>query len=113
MIDKKLFENLTFMEISAKEHTGTDILLDKICEIFKVSDIPCDGRTITNPRHASTLMRAFERISSAAEAFRDGIYADIAVSDIEHAINILGEITGKSARDSILSEIFSRFCVGK
>ncbi|MBQ9984739.1 MAG: tRNA uridine-5-carboxymethylaminomethyl(34) synthesis GTPase MnmE [Oscillospiraceae bacterium] len=112
-IDKSVFSKLQVMEISAKERIGTDALLDRICEIFEISDIPCDGKTVTNPRHASTLMRAYERISAAAEAFRGGIYADIAVSDIEHAINILGEITGRSAQDAIVSEIFSRFCVGK
>lgn len=113
VIDKSVFGTLPTVEISAKERRGTDALLDKICEIFEISDIPCDGRTVTNPRHASTLIRAEERIRSAANAFRDGIYADLAVSDIEDAINILGEITGRSAQDSIISEIFSRFCVGK
>ena len=113
VIDTSVFDGLPVVEISAKNNTGTDVLLDKICEIFEVSEIPCDGRTVTNPRHASTLRRAEERIRYAADAFRNGTYPDLAVSDIEEAINILGEITGNSAQDSIITEIFSRFCVGK
>ncbi len=113
IVDKTIFEPLPTVEISAKNNLGTDILLDKICEIFEVADIPCDGRTVTNPRHASTLKRAEERIRAAADGFCSGIYADLAVSDIEDAINILGEITGRSAQDAIITEIFSRFCVGK
>ena len=111
--DRSAFENLNTIELSAKEKLGTDKLLDMICEIFKTSEIPCDGRTVTNPRHASTLKRAEARIRAAADAFAGGIFADLAVCDIEEAINTLGEITGASAQDSILTEIFSRFCVGK
>lgn len=113
VVDKTVFKPLPTVEISAKNNLGTDILLNKICEVFEIADIPCDGRTVTNPRHASTLKRAEERIRAAADGFLNGIYADLAVSDIEDAINILGEITGQSAQDSIISEIFSRFCVGK
>ncbi len=113
VIDRSVFGDLPIIEISAKLNTGTKAVVDKICEIFNVSNIPCDGRTLTNPRHASTLIRAEERIRSAADAFSGGIYADLAVSDIEDAINTLGEITGNSAQDTIINEIFSRFCVGK
>lgn len=112
-LDKKIFDGMTVIELSAKENIGTDKLTDKICEMFELSDIPCDGRTVTNPRHASTLLRAEERIRAAADAFSGGIYPDLAVSDIEYAINILGEITGKSAQEAVIGEIFSRFCVGK
>ncbi|MBQ8003760.1 MAG: tRNA uridine-5-carboxymethylaminomethyl(34) synthesis GTPase MnmE [Oscillospiraceae bacterium] len=113
VIDKSVFGDLPVIEISAKTNIGTDLLIKKICEIINISDIPCDGKTLTNPRHASTLIRAEERIRAAADAFLGGIYADLAVSDIEDAINILGEITGNSAQDTIINEIFSRFCVGK
>lgn len=113
VIHRSIFGDLPVVEISAKLNSGTQTVIDKICEIFNVSDIPCDGRTLTNPRHASTLIRAEERIRAAADAFAGGIYADLAVSDIEAAINILGEITGNSAQDTIINEIFSRFCVGK
>lgn len=113
VIDKSVFRELSTVEISAKEQLGIDALLDKVCDIFEVADIPCDGRTVTNPRHVSALMRAQTRILAAADAFAGGIYADLAVSDIEDAINVLGEITGRSAQESIVEEIFSRFCVGK
>jgi len=113
VLDKEAFSNLPTIEISAKEKTGTDKLLDMICDVFEIADIPCDGKTVTNPRHASTLMRATYSIKSSADAFRGGIYPDLAVSDIENAINILGEITGLHAQDAIIADIFSRFCVGK
>ena len=113
VIDKSIFSDLITAEVSAKEKDNTALLLDMICDIFKIADIPCDGKTVTNPRHASTLTRAREYINASAEAFRNGIYPDLAVSDIENAINTLGEITGLHAQDTIIADIFSRFCVGK
>ncbi|MBR5543149.1 MAG: tRNA uridine-5-carboxymethylaminomethyl(34) synthesis GTPase MnmE [Oscillospiraceae bacterium] len=107
------FSPLPTVVLSAKENKGTDELLALICKTVGASDIPCDGRTVTNPRHASTLMRAHDAIVSAAEGFKNGTYPDLCVTDIENAINILGEITGNCAQDVIISEIFSRFCVGK
>lgn len=112
-IDKSVFSDLPTIELSAKEKIGTEELTDMICDIFKIADIPCNGKTVTNPRHASTLMRARDSIALAADAFKSGVYPDLAVSDIENAINILGEITGLHAQDTIIADIFSRFCVGK
>ena len=38
---------------------------------------------------------------------------DLAALDLEIAMERLGEIDGRSVREDIVSEIFSRFCVGK
>lgn len=113
VIDKEIFSPLPTIEISAKERLGTDDLSDLITETVGISELPCDGKTVTNPRHASAIDRAEAFIRSAADSFRDGVFPDLAVSDIEAAINTLAEITGNFAQDSILTEIFSRFCVGK
>lgn len=112
-LKKGVFSGLNTIEVSAKKKIGTRDLLDYISEILGTSDLPCDGRVVTNPRHASTLSRAEDAILSAANAFSDGTFPDIAVCDVENAISILGEITGHHAQEAILSEIFSRFCVGK
>ncbi len=113
VIDKALFDGLTTIEISAKERLGTDKLSDLITETIGIAELPCDGKIITNPRHASAIDRAESLIRKAADGFAGGIFADLAVSDIEAAINTLAEITGNFAQDSVISEIFSRFCVGK
>ncbi len=113
VLNSSVFAPLPTLTLSAKEGIGIPELCDLVCEIVGAKDIACDGTTVTNPRHASTLLRAYDAIVQAAEGFKNGTYADLAVTDIENAINILGEITGKSAQDVIVSEIFSRFCVGK
>ncbi len=112
-LDMSAFGNAETLKICAKSGDGISTLCERIYDIFADLDISCDGKTVTNPRHASTLRRAGERITAAADAFDLGMTPDVAVIDVESAINILGELTGATATDEVLSEIFSRFCVGK
>ena len=35
------------------------------------------------------------------------------LTDAEEALDALGELTGRTAREEIVQQIFSRFCVGK
>ena len=38
---------------------------------------------------------------------------DLSSIDIKEAWQYLGEISGKSASEDVINEIFSKFCVGK
>ena len=39
--------------------------------------------------------------------------ADAVLTDAEEALSALGELTGRTAGEEIVSRIFQRFCVGK
>lgn len=112
-LDTSVFDGLASITVSAKDPSCADSLLSIISETVGAGNIACDGSTVTNPRHASALARASERISAAADALSGGFSPDAAMYDVEEALNILGELTGKRASENIISEIFSRFCVGK
>ena len=49
----------------------------------------------------------------AARAGKEGLSEEFIALDLQEAVAILGCVTGRSAIDSILDEIFSRFCIGK
>ena len=57
--------------------------------------------------------RARDAVRRAAEALETGITPDAVLTDAEEALDALGELTGRTAREEIVSRIFSRFCVGK
>ena len=72
------------------------------------------GRTgLFSRAHFSALSGAAERIRDAVEACRRGYGTDLAASDLERAAALLGEIDGRGVSEAVVSEIFSRFCVGK
>lgn len=104
-------ENL--VSISAKEKQGMDALSACIRRVLAVQTIPCDGSVITNARHAAAVRTALECVRGAESALQNGLTPDVAVGEIEQAVALLGEVTGKTASDAVLTRIFERFCVGK
>ena len=101
-------------EVSAKTGEGLNGLRSEIKRLYNVADIAdANGAVITNMRHKTALIHASEALSRAQEALAGGMPTDIASIDINEAIDSLGEITGETVSESVVSEIFHNFCVGK
>ena len=47
------------------------------------------------------------------EALAAGVTPDALLTDVEEALEALGELTGQSVREDVTARIFQRFCVGK
>lgn len=63
-------------------------------------------------RHYSALLRAKSALENALAACEYSPLELVAV-DVKAAWDALGEITGETATESIIGEIFAKFCVGK
>ena len=57
--------------------------------------------------------RAGEALCRGREALEAGLTPDAVLTDAEEALDALGELTGRTAKEEIVERIFSRFCVGK
>lgn len=73
------------------------------------SDLP----VVSNPRHKEALSRALARVSAASDGVSNGASLDLLASDLRQAMAALGEITGESVNEDLLTTIFGSFCVGK
>ena len=67
---------------------------------------------LVEERHYQALSRAKEALKSAL-ADIDSAPLDLLSVTVQEAWETLGEITGETASEEIISEIFSKFCVGK
>ncbi|MBR5011921.1 MAG: hypothetical protein IKY12_05115 [Clostridia bacterium] len=67
---------------------------------------------VTNAREFAALTEAIELITDAVQAAKM-LGADTAASDLERAIAVICELDGKAVSENVVSDIFSRFCVGK
>ena len=68
---------------------------------------------VFSARQASELTVCAAALSRAADNLAVGLTYDICADDVREAMSSLGSLCGRSAREDVINEIFSRFCVGK
>ena len=103
---------MNIIHVCAKTGEGLDQLSDLV-EVMFAGNAPCDGSILTNPRQYDAIRRAYESICSALDALALGLTPDAALTDVEQAMEAIGEVTGGTVREDITARIFERFCVGK
>jgi tRNA modification GTPase len=77
----------------------------------KLGDLDCE--VLVSERHAACLRKSLEGLRQALGAVGEGLPFEFPASDIRHALDCLGEVTGRRIARHVLDEIFSRFCIGK
>ena len=97
--------------ISAKTGEGIDKLKKIIAEKC-IDETSLEKAYIIEERHHSALQRANEALKSAI-ANADKLSLDMLSVDLKDAWDSLGEITGETANEQIISTVFEKFCVGK
>ena len=103
---------LNVIPICAKTGAGLDQLADAVDTMFE-NETPCDGSILTNARQFDAIRRAYEAMLRALQGLQLGVTPDAVLTDVEQAMEAMGEITGATVREDITARIFERFCVGK
>lgn len=100
--------------ISALRSEGLEQLEKKITEvIFGDQGTIKDATYISNARQVSKLNEALNSLNEAIEKCYVHEYVDIIDIYIREAYLSLGEIIGDGSVDSLIDELFSKFCLGK
>ncbi len=103
---------IAVIPICAKTGEGLDQLRDMVEALF-AGELPCDGSILTNARQQDAIRRAYESMLTCLQAFKSGQTPDAVLTDVESAMEAMGEVTGATVREDITARIFERFCVGK
>ncbi|MBR3978372.1 MAG: tRNA uridine-5-carboxymethylaminomethyl(34) synthesis GTPase MnmE [Oscillospiraceae bacterium] len=103
---------MTVIPVCTKSGDGLTLLADVIDEMF-AGGVPCDGSILTNPRQYDAIYRAHEALCNALQGLKLGFTPDAVLTDVENAMEAMGEVTGATVREDITARIFERFCVGK
>lgn len=102
------------VSISAKQCTGLAQLRETVEALFLADKIDTANEAIvTNARQFTSLGQAIECIADAICVVQSGMGTDLAASDLERAIAVLDELDGRTVSETVVSEIFGKFCVGK
>ncbi|MEX0270910.1 tRNA uridine-5-carboxymethylaminomethyl(34) synthesis GTPase MnmE [Leptolyngbyaceae cyanobacterium UHCC 1019] len=66
-----------------------------------------------NQRQAATLIQAKQSLQHVLEAIAAQLPLDFWTIDLRSAIHTLGQMLGEEITESVLDQVFSRFCIGK
>lgn len=99
--------------ISAHNNENISELENRIITSAQLSNIGNNDIVVTNVRHYEILLKALESVHRVQQSLNGGISGDFIAQDIREIIHYIGEITGEITTTDILSNIFSKFCIGK
>lgn len=99
--------------ISAKENNGLQSLEQAIAEVLGTAAFDSSAATLMNERQLACCSAALDAVKEAHDALSSGVTRDAVQVCVDSAIESLDTLTGERATESVVNEIFSRFCVGK
>ena len=101
------------INVSARTGAGLSALHGAIVSRLNSAGAEDGGLLITNARHYDLLCNARRELDVARACFRDRHSEELVLAPLHNALKLLGQITGETTTEDILSEIFSTFCIGK
>lgn len=101
------------VRISAKNGVGAELLGTAITEALEKYKLGSDAQILVNERQYDCACRAKKEVDAALSELKSGQHPDMLSILLEEAVRALSELSGESANDAVVNEIFSKFCVGK
>ena len=99
--------------ISAKNDEGIEGLKTKLLEFVNTEQLSNNETIVTNLRHYEELQLTLHEINTIIEGLNSGLTGDFLAINIRQALFHLGSITGEVTTDTLLGNIFGKFCIGK
>jgi tRNA modification GTPase len=99
--------------ISAKTGEGLGQLKKAIVRPFESETTDMSGFLVSDARHHDLLNRTAAEIGHALDSLEAKASEEITLIGLHNAMRFLGEITGETTTEDMLTRIFSTFCIGK
>jgi tRNA modification GTPase len=110
---KSCIDELQPINVSARTGEGLTSLRAAILATVNGNGSDEGGLLITNARHYDLLCNTRREIEVARVALRERHTEELVLVPLHNALKFLGQITGETTTEDILSEIFATFCIGK
>ena len=101
------------VSVSAKTGDGINALCAAILEPFAARETGDSGFLITNARHYDLLRRAADALRSSEMLLVQRASEELILVGLYDALRFLGELTGETTPEDVLTQIFATFCIGK
>lgn len=107
------FNGFETAEISVKEQRGLDKLKESILKVLGTDSFSDQENFFASQRQKNCAEKACSYLNDALASVRIGETLDAVTVMIDEALSCLLELTGEKASETVVDEVFSRFCVGK
>jgi len=105
------FDGKSIIMVSAITRKGIPDLEKAIIDVAGVTET--EQKVFISLRHSELLREVLDALETFKSAVMSGAGMEVAVVYLKEAVNKLGEIIGEITTEDILSNIFSKFCIGK
>ena len=114
LLPSDIFGEVVTISADKDNTTALEQLGKVIGRLFTDEKISCgQDAIVSSARQHASLLRARAFIDTAIDAYMSGLPADAASSDIEMAIGAISELDGRAVSDTVVGDIFAKFCIGK
>ncbi|HYO90030.1 MAG TPA: tRNA uridine-5-carboxymethylaminomethyl(34) synthesis GTPase MnmE [Pyrinomonadaceae bacterium] len=107
------FNDTAVIPVSAKTGAGLDALRAAILKPFADGGFEYSGLLITDARHHDLLRRTQNALQTSAHLLEHHASEELVLAGLYDALRFLGQITGETTTEDVLSQIFATFCIGK
>lgn len=102
------------IRISVAEGSGLDELEQAIVDMVYSGEVKQgEGAIVNNVRQANLIEQAGKHLGDVLNTAAAGMPPDCVVIDLRAAWEKLGEVTGDTVGEDIITQIFTQFCIGK
>ena len=101
------------VSLCARDAASLQMLSAAVAELLGTARLDENAAQLCSARQYAAAVRARDAVAQAIASQRDGFGLDAAAVCITDALQALCNLTGESAAESTIDEVFATFCVGK
>lgn len=99
--------------VSARENRAAAVIAAEVSARLKLGELSADAGFIANERQRACVIRAANAVEEAYNGVAVGVTPDVTGVMLSQALDAVYELSGRTAGEEVIAEVFRRFCVGK
>ena len=101
------------LPVCCQEEGSRRVIAAAVARLLGTSQIDPHAASLSGQRQLAAATRARDAVAGALEAAAGGFGLDAVSVCVDDALAALCDLTGENASESVINEVFERFCVGK
>ena len=101
------------LPVCCREEGSRKVISAAVARLLGTNQVDPHAASLSGQRQLAAALRARDAVAGALEAAGDGFGLDAVSVCVDDALEALCELTGENASETVIDQVFERFCVGK